>query len=111
METVYVWPLPILNCSLLIEERSISIEDIAAALGISSRALQRNLTAEGTKFNQELQNVQKILAFSYFKNPDMTTDDVAYLLGYSEVSSFSRAFKKWTGKTISEYREEIQKHS
>ena len=45
-------------------------------------------------------------SFGYFKNPDMTTDDVAYLLGYSEVSSFSRAFKKWTGKTISEYREE-----
>ena len=88
-----------------------SIEDIAATLGISSRTLQRNLTTEGTKFNQELQNVQKILAFGYFKNPDMTTDDVAYLLGYSEVSSFSRAFKKWTGKTISEYREEIQKHS
>jgi len=87
------------------------IEDIAATLGISSRTLQRNLTAEGTKFNQELQNVQKILAFGYFKNPDMTTDDVAYLLGSSEVSSFSRAFKKWTGKTISEYREEIQKHS
>ena len=81
-----------------------TIEDIAASLGISSRTLQRNLTAEGTKFNQELQNVQKILAFSYFKNPEMTTEDVAYLLGYSEVSSFSRAFKKWTGQTISEYR-------
>lgn len=84
-----------------------SIEDIAATLGISSRTLQRNLTAEGTKFNQELQNVQKILAFGYLKNPDMTTDDVAYLLGYSEVSSFSRAFKKWTGQTISEYREQV----
>lgn len=61
--------------------------------------------AEGIKFNQELQNVQKILAFGYFKNPEMTTEDVAYLLGYSEVSSFSRAFKKWTGQTISEYRD------
>ena len=83
---------------------SFTIEDIAASLGISSRTLQRNLTAEGTKFNQELQNVQKILAFGYFKNPEMTTEDVTYLLGYSEVSSFSRAFKKWTGQTISEYR-------
>lgn len=85
-----------------------TIEDIAASLGISSRTLQRNLTAEGTKFNQELQNVQKILSFGYFKNPEMTTEDVAYLLGYSEVSSFSRAFKKWTGQTISEYR--VQSH-
>lgn len=82
-----------------------TIEDIAASLGISSRTLQRNLTAEGTKFNQELQNAQKILAFGYFKNPEMATEDVAYLLGYSEVSSFSRAFKKWTGQTISEYRD------
>ncbi len=77
-------------------------------LGSVARTLQRNLTAEGTKFNQELQNVQKILAFGYLKNPDMTTDDVAYLLGYSEVSSFSRAFKKWTGQTISEYRKQMQ---
>ena len=38
----------------------------------------------------------------------MTTDDVAYLLGYSEVSSFSQAFKKWTGQTISDYREQMQ---
>lgn len=82
-------------------------EDIAVSLGISSRTLQRNLTAEGTKFNQELQNVQKILAFGYFTNPEMTTEDVAYLLGYSEVSSFSRAFKKWTGQTISEYRAQL----
>ena len=81
-----------------------SIEDIAASLGISSRTLQRNLTAEGTKFNLELQNVQKILAFSYLKNSEISTEEVSYLLGYSEVSSFSRAFKKWTGKTISEYR-------
>ena len=92
---------------LAIPSGAFGIEDIAATLGISSRTLQRNLTAEGTRFNQELQNVQKILAFGYLKNPDMTTDDVAYLLGYSEVSSFSRAFKKWTGQTISEYREQV----
>ena len=37
----------------------------------------------------------------------MITEDVYYLLDYSEVSSFSRAFKKWTGQTISDYREKI----
>lgn len=81
-----------------------SVEDISVALGISSRTLQRNLSAEGTKFNQELQNVQKLLALSYLKKPEMTTDEVAYLIGYAEVSSFSRAFKKWTGMTITEYK-------
>ena len=89
----------------MIPSGAFGIEDIAESLGISSRTLQRNLTAEGTKFNQELHNVQKLLAFSYFKNPDLSTEEVAYLLGYAEVSSFSRAFKKWTGETITEYRQ------
>ena len=89
----------------MIPSGAFGIEDIAASLGISSRTLQRNLTAEGTKFNQELHNVQKLLAFSYFKNPDLSTEEVAYLLGYAEVSSFSRAFKKWTGETITAYRQ------
>lgn len=85
-----------------------SIEDIAQRLGISSRTLQRNLSSEGTKFNQELQTVQKLLALSYLKKSDISTDEVAYLVGYAEVSSFSRAFKKWTGKTISQYRGEVR---
>lgn len=81
------------------------------SLGISNRTLQRNLNAEGTKFNQELQNVQKLLALSYLEKSDISTDEVAYLVGYAEVSSFSRAFKKWTGKTISQYRKLNQKKS
>lgn len=88
-----------------------SVEDIAMSLGISNRTLQRNLNAEGTKFNQELQNVQKLLALSYLEKSDISTDEVAYLVGYAEVSSFSRAFKKWTGKTISQYRKLNQKKS
>lgn len=83
-----------------------TIEDIAHSLGISSRTLQRNLSSEGSKFNKELQEVQKLLALNYLKKADISTDEVAYLVGYAEVSSFSRAFKKWTGKTISQYRSE-----
>lgn len=83
-----------------------SIEDISKSLGISSRTLQRNLNSEGSKFNKELQEVQKLLALNYLKKSDISTDEVAYLVGYAEVSSFSRAFKKWTGKTISQYRSE-----
>ena len=83
-----------------------SVEDIAMSLGISSRTLQRNLNAEGTKFNQELQNVQKLLALSYLEKPEISTDEIAYLVGYSETSSFSRAFKKWTGMTVMDYKKE-----
>lgn len=79
------------------------------SLGISSRPLRGNLNAEGTKFNQELQNVQKLLALSYLEKPEISTDEIAYLVGYAETSSFSRVFKKWICKTISQYRQETVK--
>ncbi|MFP3126464.1 AraC family transcriptional regulator [Ectobacillus funiculus] len=81
-----------------------TLEEIAHTLGISVRTLQRNLSAENTTFNQQLQAVQKMLAFHYLQEPNLTTNDIAYLLGYADSNSFVRAFKKWTGQTISEYK-------
>jgi AraC-like DNA-binding protein len=81
------------------------IEDIAKQLRMSARTLQRNLSAENTTFNKELQAAQKILAFTYLQNDMMTTTEIAYLLGYADTNSFVRAFKKWTGQTITGYRE------
>lgn len=82
-------------------------EDIAKRLGVSVRTLQRNLTAEGTTFQQQVQAVQKAMAFSYLKM-NLTTDEIASLLGYNEVNSFVRAFGKWTGTTITEYRRDTK---
>ena len=82
------------------------IEDIANQLRMSTRTLQRNLSAENTTFNKELQAAQKILAFTYLQNETMTTTEIAYLLGYADTNSFVRAFKKWTGQTITTYRKE-----
>lgn len=81
-----------------------TLEEIAHSLGISVRTLQRNLSAENTTFNQQLQGVQKMLAFHYLQEPNLTTSDISYLLGYADSNSFVRAFKKWTGQTISEYK-------
>lgn len=80
------------------------IEDIAKKLRMSTRTLQRNLHAENTTFNKELQTAQKILAFAYLQNETMTTTEIAYLLGYADTNSFVRAFKKWTGQTITAYK-------
>lgn len=81
------------------------LEDVSQSLGISTRTLQRNLSAENTTFNQQMQSVQKTLALNYIQDSALTIADIAYLVGYTDPSSFSRAFKKWTGKTLSQYKE------
>ena len=79
------------------------VEDIANSLGVSTRTLQRNLSAENTSFKQELQAVQKAMAFSYLKMK-LPTEEISSLIGYSDVSAFIRAFKKWTGMTLTDYK-------
>ena len=73
-------------------------------LGCSKRTLQRNLKEEDTNFQKQLNTTRELLARHYLKNSDMASTDIAYLLGYQDINSFVRAFHKWTGMTISEYR-------
>lgn len=79
------------------------VEDIANSLGVSTRTLQRNLSAENTSFKQELQAVQKAMTFSYLKMK-LPTEEISSLIGYSDVNAFIRAFKKWTGMTLTDYK-------
>jgi AraC-like DNA-binding protein len=81
-----------------------NIEAIARSLVTSVRQLQRELQAENTSYQQLLEETRKNLAIQYFKNPETSIHDVAFLLGFSEPSAFHRAFKRWTGKTPRSYR-------
>lgn len=81
-----------------------SIDDVASNLGLSKRTLQRKLKEEDTTFQKQLNHTRELLAKHYLKNSDMTSDDIAYLLGYQDCNSFIRAFNVWTDMTISEYR-------
>ena len=83
-----------------------SIEDAADRLGLSKRTLQRYLSEEGTTFQKQLNSTRELLARHYIANTEMTTNDIAFLLGYQEINSFLRAFSMWTGRTISEYRKD-----
>lgn len=83
------------------------IEDIAEKLNMTKRTLQRKLSEENTTFQKQLNRTREILAIHYLRNTDMTTNDMAYLLGYAELNSFLRAFTSWTGKTITEYRKNL----
>lgn len=86
------------------------IDEVATTLGISKRTLQRKLSDENTTFQKQLNNTREILAIHYLSNTDMSTNDIAYLLGYQELNSFLRAFTLWTGKSVSEYRKSLEEH-
>lgn len=81
----------------------VSIAALAEELGCSSRQLQRDLKAEGTRFQDVLAEVRRELSLHYLARQRYTPKEVAFLLGYSEPSAFHRAFRRWTGETASEY--------
>ena len=73
--------------------------EIARRLGISQRTCARRLAAEGATFSQILDALRGDLARQYLANPELSISRIAWLLGYQEVSAFTHAFKRWTGKT------------
>jgi len=81
---------------------------IAKELNLSERSLQRKLQEKGTTFRSVLDNVREMAAIQYIKNPVNTMSDIAFLLGFSEQSAFSRAFKKWTGTSPIKYRNSLK---
>jgi len=80
------------------------LDDVAEALSLTARVLQNRLKESGTTFKEVVDDVRKQLALSYLSEEDVPLIDVAFLLGFSEQSSFSRAFKRWMGKSPMEYR-------
>ncbi len=76
-----------------------SMNDVASRLGVSARTLQRRLNQEDTNFQTELDNLREELARHYLSNSDYTNNQIAFLLGYEEPTSFFRAFRTWTGQT------------
>lgn len=85
-----------------------TIDDVAKKLGYSKRSLQRKLQEEDTNFQKQLSHTRELLARTYRANTDMTTEDIAFLLGYQESGSFLRAFTVWTGQTVIEYRNTVR---
>ncbi len=81
-----------------------AIEDIAESLCMTSRTLRRKLEAEGTSYSDLLNNVRKSLAIDYLGSTEMSAEDIAAALGFSEAVGFRHAFKRWTGTTPNEYR-------
>jgi AraC-like DNA-binding protein len=86
--------------------------DVARQLGLSQRTFARRLSTEGLTFSELLESLRSDLASRYLLEGDMGVSEVAWLLGYREVGSFSHAFRRWTGKTPREVlRAERARHS
>lgn len=83
-----------------------SKEATAARLNMSERSLQSKLAARGTSYRILLNETRKELAEQYMRQGRHSVSEVTYLLGFADVSSFSRAFRNWTGVSPSEYREQ-----
>ena len=81
-----------------------SKHETARLLGMTERTLLRRLRDENTTFQELLDRLREKLAFDYLHRDDLTTEKIAYLLGFSSSSAFSRAFVRWTGQRPSEWR-------
>ena len=81
-----------------------SEETIAQSVLTSSRTLNRRLVKEGTNFRTLLTDVRRQLADRYIADINIPITEISFLLGFSDVSSFSRAFKRWTGRPPQTFR-------
>jgi AraC-like DNA-binding protein len=82
----------------------VSIERIAMRLGTSVRTIQRRLKERGKSFKELVAETRLSVSRRYLEQSTMSLTDAALLLGYSDLSAFSRAFRRWTGISALEFR-------
>jgi AraC-like DNA-binding protein len=78
--------------------------EIARRLGMSRRTLGRALSSEGATYSDVLKTLRQALAKRYLREKEIPISEIAWLLGYSEISSFTHAFARWTGLTPKSFR-------
>ncbi|OEY67888.1 transcriptional regulator [Marinobacter sp. X15-166B] len=86
----------------------VRVEKIAAELNMSRHTLYRRLKAENVTFAGLLEEVRREQALTYLRDCNRSLAEVAELLGFSELSAFSRAFKRWMGKSPAEFRSSVR---
>lgn len=81
-----------------------SAEDVCYSLAMSRSTLQRTLRGEGTSFQRVLDDTRNELAIRYLTKSSLDLNEIALLLGYRDPNSFSRAFRRWTGRAPGDLR-------
>jgi AraC-like DNA-binding protein len=83
---------------------TVPLEEVAANFNVSPRTLQRKLKEEGIKYQQLADEVKMTLAQYYLKQGNYQVKEISAMLGYNELSAFTKAFKRWTGTSPSYYQ-------
>ncbi len=90
----------------LLSTGELSLDLVSRIIGVHPRVLQEKLAAEGSSFSQCLQKVRYRVACQHLGRKDMTTTELALMLGYGDLAAFSRAFKIWSGQSPRQWRKE-----
>ena len=85
-----------------------TLDEISEALDLPAWTIQRRLAEGGIAYKELVEETRKELALSYLKQPHLPLTEIAFLLGYSELSAFSRAFHRWTGVAPRRYRASVR---
>jgi AraC-like DNA-binding protein len=85
-------------------EKETHLDSVASTLNMSTRTLRRKLIAEGCRFQKLKDNMRRDKAINLFEQDELTIAEIGLAIGFTELATFSRAFKHWTGVSPSTYR-------
>ncbi|MEP4149243.1 MAG: AraC family transcriptional regulator ligand-binding domain-containing protein [Halioglobus sp.] len=83
---------------------------LAESLGKDEQTLTSELKQAGTSYQQLLGDTRRELAEEYITRADLTVNEIAYMLGFSDCSNFARSFRRWTGTSPTDFRENLKSH-
>ena len=90
-------------------EGDLKLARVIKKISMSPRTLERRLKEDGVVFKKLVDDTRRRFALNYLTDRKRTLTEIAFLLGYSEVSAFNRAFKRWTGSTPLDHRRRTAK--
>lgn len=93
-----------LNLLKTLPSGNVSEAEISKSLNMTLRQLQRKLSEEGNNYRSIIDRTRKELALQHIRNKNIPISEISYLLGFTEAANFSRAFKRWTGKSPGIFR-------
>lgn len=85
-----------------------TIEEAAKTLGVSARTLRRRLSEEGTGFKEVVNDLRRDMAIEYLRSQRLKPKEIGYRLGFNFTSDFRRAFRSWTGRSITQFVDELE---
>ncbi len=80
---------------------------VASEMAMSPSALQQKLAQRNSSFQDLLNQVRQSLALAYMEQARVSITEMSFMLGFSDTSSFTRAFRRWTGKSPRDYRQTL----